>query len=280
MINIRDTFIYRENGVNYMIGTRGKNFGIKVGGFDVYTSRTLDGWSDPVAVFDSARYGLNEGANWAPELRKYRGRYYIFATFVKPDGLRGTYSLVSDSPTGPFEPTGDPSLTPDGWECLDGTLYVEDGVPYLVFCHEHTQIVDGTICFVRLNDELSAAAGEPVTLFSASEPYYVDRKPEGEHYVTDGPFMYRFDDGLLLMIWSTFLNGKYAVCQVRFTDGTIKGAFEHLDPVVNDDGGHGMLFDLDGRLILSVHSPNTSGQERPRFIPVRRVADALVPDES
>ena len=40
----------------------------------------------------------------------------------------------------------------------NGTLFVdENDVPYLVFCHEHVQILNGTICYIQLNEELSAA---------------------------------------------------------------------------------------------------------------------------
>jgi hypothetical protein len=39
---------------------------------------------------------------------------------------------------------------------LDGTLWVEDELPYMVFCHEWVQIKDGTVESVRLKDDLSA----------------------------------------------------------------------------------------------------------------------------
>ena len=90
---------------------------------------------------------MNHSVNWAPEVHKYKGEYYMFATFTKPNGLRGTYILKSDTPDGEFKPHSDGAVTPWEWECLDGTLYKEDGKVYCVFCHEHTQIFDGTICF-------------------------------------------------------------------------------------------------------------------------------------
>ena len=143
-INIRDPFVLLENGKYYMYGTRAASFGFGTAGFDVYVSDDLETWSDPIAVFDSATCGMNDGVNWAPEVHKYGDAYYMFATFTQKNGLRGTYILKADAPTGPFQPHSDGAVTPDGWECLDGTLYVENGVPYLVFCHEHTQILNGT----------------------------------------------------------------------------------------------------------------------------------------
>lgn len=265
-INIRDPFVLVEGDTYYLYGTRAKDFGRFVGGFDVYISKDLENWSDPVECFNSIEFGMNKEVNWAPEVHKYNGAYYMFATFS--DKLRGTYVLKSNSPTGPFKPHSNGPVTPAGWECLDGSLYVEDGVPYLVFCHEHTQIIDGAMCYVRLSDDLSRCIGEPVTIFRASDPVWVKHKIPLKHYITDGPFMYRTKDDVLLMIWSTFINNQYAECVVHFNDGTIKGSFEHLSPLIDDDGGHGMIFTANDKLYLSLHTPNQSGSERPSFIEI------------
>ena len=263
-INIRDPFVLFENGTYYLYGTRAASFGRYVNGFDVYVSDDLVNWSEPKECFRSGDYGLNRQVNWAPEVHKYNGSYYLFATFTHENGFKGTHALKADNPLGPFAPHSSGSLTPVEWESLDGTLLVEDGVPYLVFCHEHLQTIDGEMCYVQLSDDLSRAVGEPVKLFCASEPFYIEKKPEGEHYITDGPFMFKTKTGVLLMLWSTFIKGLYAECLVRFDDG-IKSAFEHLAPLVDNDGGHGMAFKAGDKLFLTYHSPNASGCEHPYF---------------
>lgn len=279
-INIRDPFVICENGRYYMYGTRAFNFGRYTGGFDVYESDDLVFWSRPQECFNSKQYDMNYMVNWAPEVHKYKGKYYMFATFTrKSNKLRGTYVLCSDSPTGPFAPHSEGVVTPEDWECLDGTLYINrEGKPYIVFCHEHTQIIDGTICYAPLSDDLKRLDGEVVTLFKASEPYWADEsKDENEHRITDGPFMYRTEKDELLMLWSTHLKGKYAQCIVRFVGGEIGTDFEHLPPLVDDDGGHGMLFrDKDNALTLTYHTPNTSGFEHPYFVRVRDEGDKIV----
>lgn len=274
-INIRDPFVLVDGDTYYMYGTRAKDFGQHTGGFDVYISKDLEDWSDPIECFNSYNAGLNTCVNWAPEVHKYNGSYYMLATFTMDNGRRGTHALKSDSPLGPFELISDGALTPHDWEALDGTLYIEDGVPYLVFCHEHIQIIDGTMCYVRLADDLSHTIGDPVTMFSASSPAWADKKPAGEHYITDGPFMYRTKDGTLLMIWSTFINHDYVECVTRYYDGTITGGFEHLDPLIVDDGGHGMIFSSGDKLYLTFHSPNQTDYERPRFIEIFDCGDHL-----
>ena len=273
-INIRDPFVLVHDGKYYMYGTRAANFGCKTAGFDVYVGTDLENWSEPIEVFDSEKNGMNTEVNWAPEVHKFNGRFYMLATFTKPDGLRGTYILVSDTPDGEFIPLSDNSITPDGWECLDGTLYQENGEVYCVFCHEHTQILNGTICYVKLSDDLSHAVSEPVELFDAGS--FLGREAtEQNHNVTDGPYMYRTSYGKLLMIWST-VNERYFQCIASSDNGSITGNWSHLEPLFTDDGGHGMLFkDMNGNLKLTLHCPNITDYERPVFFDIKETDVSL-----
>ncbi len=264
-INIRDPFVVYENGTYYLYGTRAKDLGCKVGGIDVYISGDMIDWSDPIECFNSEKYGLNREVNWAPEVYKYKEKYYMFATFTQDNGLRGTYSLCSDSPKGPFVPHSKGALTPTDWECLDGTLYIdESGVPYLVFCHEHTQIIDGTICYVRLNEALDALDGDVVTLFSASSYKPVDPQKNG-HYITDGPFMYRSKTNELFMLWSSYIKGVYAEFVIKFKNKKLGLEFEHMQPLLDSDGGHGMIFSDNKNTYLTYHTPNDNLLEHPEF---------------
>ena len=277
-INIRDPFVVYENKKYYLYGTRAKDFGSQTDGFDVYVSDDLENFSDPIECFSSGKYGLNRNVNWAPEVHKYNGKYYMFATFTHENGMKGTHSLCSESLLGPFLPNSKGSLTPDDWECLDGTLYVDqDGTPYLVFCHEHVQILDGTVCYMKLNEDLSAPAGEIVTLFAASSCEWVT-PIQRTHLVTDGPFMYRTKTGELLMIWSSFIKGKYAELVVKFKNGRFGLDFEHLKPLLDNDGGHGMIFSDGAKTYFTYHTPNKSGSEHPEFRSITDCGDMLVMD--
>lgn len=267
-INIRDPFVLVHDGKYYMYGTRAKNFGCKIGGFDVYVGTNLEEWSDPVQVFDSQKYGMNTEVNWAPEVHFVNGRFYLFATFTKPDGLRGTYILASDSPDGEFKPHSAGSITPDGWECLDGTFYEENGNLYCIFCHEHTQILNGTVCYVEISADLTHAVSDPVELFDG-ESFLKHKATEKEHNVTDGPFMYRTSEGKLLMVWSTVDKGTYLQCIAESDNGSVTGKWSHLAPLFTDNGGHGMLFrSLDGDLKLTLHCPNITNYEKPFFFDI------------
>jgi hypothetical protein len=91
---------------------------------------------------------------------------------------------------------------------LDGTLFVDAGTPYMVFCHEWVQTVDGTMNYIQLKDDLSDTVGEPQFMFHASEaPNAIQSPKKGK--VTDGCFLYRSEkSGRLYMIWSTFISDK------------------------------------------------------------------------
>lgn len=273
-INIRDPFILVENDIYYLYGTRAKDFGCGVGGFDVYTSTDLENWSDPVECFNSIEYNMNRKVNWAPEVHKYKDAYYMFATFTMENNNRGTYILKADNPLGPFAPHSNGAVTPKDWMSLDGTFYIsKDGKPYIVFCHEHCQITDGTICYAELTEDLTSIKGDIVTVFSASSPEWIEEKSDGEHYVTDGPFLYRTKTDELIMIWSTFIEHKYAECMVRFKNGEIGMDFEHLEPLIKNDGGHGMIFKKGEDLYLTYHTPNQTLYERPAFRKLFDVGD-------
>ena len=131
-IIIRDPFILacRQNGTYYMYGTTGSSIG-----FHCYESRDLENWTGPYPVFipDSSFWGTRDF--WAAEVHFYNDKYYMFASCKAEDRCRATHIFCADSPRGPFVPVSEKPATPEDWECLDGTLYVDEaGVPYLVFC--------------------------------------------------------------------------------------------------------------------------------------------------
>ena len=276
-INIRDPFVYVEDGVYYLYGTRAKTCWGPADGFDVYWGTDLENWEGPHEIFHNDGSFWADRNYWAPELHKYRGKYYIFASFKNETECRGTQILISDNPKGPFVPHSDGPVTPRDWECLDGTFYVsKDGTPYMVFCHEWVQIVDGTICAIPLTEDLKAAAGEPRVLFHASEAVGWTkgrenyRFPGKATYVTDGPFLHRCENGELLLLWSGFGEDGYAEAIARSDNGDITGNWTQDEtPLFEKDGGHGMIFRTpDGQLYLTLHSPNKTPEERPKFYPL------------
>lgn len=279
-IRIRDPFVYvdREQGTYYLYGT-GSPLGKR--GLDAYSSKDLEHWEGPFRVFQAPEGFWGEHSFWAPEMHRYRGKFYLFATFAQGENRRGTQICVGDSPRGPFTPLGPAAQTPAAWLSLDGTLFLDDAQnPWMVFCHEWLQVVNGEICAVRLSEDLSQPAGEPILLFRAKDtPLSATHTGTDKGgWITDGPFLYRHPCGALLMLWSTFgKDRKYLTLIARSASGKIEGPWSHdPEPLFKNDGGHGMIFrTLDNQLMLSIHSPNRRPEERALFLPLEETHDSL-----
>lgn len=293
-IYIRDPFILAENEIYYLYGTRGETAWGEADGFDVFKSRDLENWEGPFEVFHNNGDFWADKNYWAPEVYKYQGAYYMLATFCKDNYWRGVQILKSDSPMGPFSPHSNRPLTPQGQWCIDGTLYVSQcGTPYMVFQREtriikkdSLEIVDDEMCAVELSDDLKIAVGEPFVLFAGSEcPSWMKlieachvpsenrvlgdgRLINMKRLLVEGPFLYRTEDGRLIMTWASFSEKGYVAAVSESDSGELSGKWKHAEkPLFDGNGGHGMLFkDFDGNLYFTLHLPNSPpGLERPRI---------------
>ncbi len=279
-INIRDPFVLQYEGQYYMYGSRvrtpydGAPWGAQTG-FDVYISRDLENWSEPKSVFEIPESFWATKDAWAPEVHIYRGKFYMLASFYAENRTRATQAMVADSPEGPFKIFGEP-LTPTDWECLDGTLHVENDVPYLIFSHEWLQIGDGEIVMIRLKEDLSTTVGQPKVLFKASESGWAEEigSENQKGIVTDGPWLMKDGENLWLF-WSSFHKGCYAVGMAVSESGKLAGPWRHLDQqLFEKDGGHGMVFEsIDGKHYFTLHHPNCPGLERPCLFEINKKKD-------
>lgn len=273
-IRIRDPFILpiKEQGLYYMYGSTDLNTWSGPGtGFDVYSSSDLDDWEGPFEAFRPEPGFWADRNFWAPEVYAYKGQYYMFASFKSEDRCRGTQVLVSEHPLGPFRTLTDKPVTPEDWECLDGTLYVDpNNKPWMVFCHEWLQVQDGKMCAIPLTDDLRNRAGDPIVLFTASQAPWSAAGKDSSNYVTDGPYLYRTEKGELHMLWSSGSKTGYAIGIARSETGKIEGPWlQDEQPLFSEDGGHGMLFrTFGGQLMLSIHAPNKLTEERAVFFPM------------
>lgn len=275
---IRDPFVLPDNGTYYLYESKPWSGGK---GVFVRTSKDLAHWTERQPAM-SLPADTKCTAVWAPEVHKYNGAYWLFTTLTFPADAakpirpmreqgfsggalqpRGVWVFRSDRPTGPFKPVKNGSVTPADWMCLDGTLWVEDGIPWMVFCHEWCQTGNGRMMAAPMTKDLSSFTSEPVQLFKAADA------PDAGH-VTDGPFLYTQKGMGLRMIWSNFLKGSgYCVLQCQSASGKIVGPWIKQKTLYKRDGGHGMLFrTFDGQLLLSLHQPNKSPDERMKLFTV------------
>jgi beta-xylosidase len=287
-IPIRDPYILPvdEEKTYYLYAATREETKTKSGlpGVCAYKSTDLKTWQGPFHVFenpDGFWAGSSHGI-WAPEVHRYNGKFYLFATFTNPDDtienrgdgipvvLRGTQIMVADNPLGPFKPFDlKRPVTPENWSSLDGTLWVEEGKPYMVFCHEWVQINEGTFELVELKSDLSGLKGTPKTIFKVNDAPWVKRmdllgiKYRGHEipgFVSDGPFIHRLPSGKLICLTSSFGENQYSLSYALSESGKLAGPWEHpAEPLLTGGHGHGMLFtSFNGKLLLVCHFPNSS----------------------
>lgn len=257
-LKCRDPFIfYDEQTELYYLQVNGG------GKIVCYISEDLRWWRNHCVSFTPDKDFWGKADFWAPDMFFYRDKYYILATFSAPGKKRGTSFLVSDKPEGPYAPLVNGPITPSDQMCLDATLYIdENGDPWLIYCHEWVEAIDGEVCAAPLTEDLKALKEEPTLLFKASQATWVGNTTSGDitGKVTDAPFIFQGNDGKLMMIWSSFRadNGRYAV-GMAYSEGGVKGPWTQSSSPVVTGGGHAMLFDTkEGRMMISYHSPNTS----------------------
>ena len=290
-IRCSDPFIYADSGDStyYMYSTGGG------GRVMARASKDLTNWTEPFTVmsFSDKHWAGDKAASWASEVHHYNGKYYLFTTSHSDETIesipgrcdiphRATQIYVADSPRGPFKDFTGRAHTPDDWAALDGTLWVEDGIPYMIFCHEWLQTTDGPMELVQLPEDLGVPAGKPVTLFKASDAVWSGEMLElGEKtngldlggHVTDGPWLFRTQTGRLGMLWSTWGRQGYSIGAAYSASGSVKGPWIQEDePLYSDNGGHGMLFrTFDGDLKLCMHRVDERDEfpgRRPVFLDV------------
>ncbi|MGC4072205.1 MAG: glycoside hydrolase family 43 protein [Nibricoccus sp.] len=286
-VRMRDACVLTdEASQQYIIIASARGAGVRA-----YTSKDLKTWEGPQLIFQAGPkfWGdIDVTSVWAPEMHFYRGKYYLFLTFDTkhefpeqwrdwlPRVTRGSQVLVSDSPFGPFKSFAAHSTLPPDMMTLDGTLWVEDGVPYMVFCHEWVQIKDGTVEYVKLKDDLSATDGEPKRLFHGSNAAWSKKSDLYGCHVTDGPSLYRSKSGKLFMLWSSGGEGGYTTGIAISDSGKLAGPWrQQAEPVFSADGGHPFLFKrFDGQLMMTLHAPNKD-TERARLFEMEDTGETL-----
>ncbi len=285
-ICIRDPYVLLHEGTYYLYGTRSETCWGPAEGFDCYTSVDLENWEGPFEIFHRPEGFFADRSYWAPECVYHAGTFHLFATLGGEGRKKGVYLLTAPSPLGPFVPAGEEPLTPAEWTCIDGSLYWEDGTPYLLFSHSFEDEPRGDMCAVRLSPDLRRAESGPMRLFSAADAPWASPVPfakaefgmEGDVYFTDGPCACPLADGSLGVLWASWSPRAYAVGLAVSPSGRLAGPWEHREaPVFPENGGHGMLFESrEGELLYTLHYPNDKGLERPIFTRLREEGGTIV----
>lgn len=265
-IHIRDPFVFPDEGKYYLLGTTGDDPWGKASDLTLYVSSDLENFERKCRMVTDG--SLDEYTNiWAPELHKYKGRYYLIVSVYKEGLGRGSMIFSSDAPDGNFTMLTGKYVTPKGWGCLDATLFVYRKIPYLCFSNEWTTPVtndgDGSLFIAELKDDLSEICGEPKKIISAkSSGIAVETCDSGQRgYVAEGPWLYE-ENGRIVLLWSTLSKTGYTVVKSVSENG-VYGEYKFDKILFDKDGGHCMRFlDGNGNPRIVLHQPNVTPNER------------------
>ena len=79
------------------------------------------------------------------------------------------------------------------------------------------------------------------------------------------------------MLWSSCGNTGYAMGVARSETGDVTGPWQQAaEPLWAKDGGHGMIFRaFDGRLFLTLHTPNKTPHERAIILEIEETDECI-----
>ena len=293
-IMMSDPFVFPDEKTKtyYLTGTGGR----------LYKSTDLKMWTGPYKIIDLTGTWMDGHFVAAAEIHQFGDKYILAGTWNDHDNLieniprrynvptNQTQLLVSENIEGPYTPLVkeyDFCLGPRDWDIIDGTLYTENDTTYLVFVHEWTQLIDGTMDYFPLSKDLTHRTAEPTTIFRATEASWAKemnsigeatfgRKLPG--WVTDGPQLFRTQTGKLGMLWSTWGVNRYLQGICYSESGTIKGPWiQEPEPFKDDNSGHGMLFTtFEGKRLFIIHHAEEKGPRKPQLYEVDDSGDKLV----
>ena len=258
-----DPFIHLENGTYYLYFSSGDTVGLTV-----YTSTDLKEWLPDQGRDKFGRAyvngnGFGKNRFWAPEMHKYKGKYYLFHSAEEKVTVD-----VGDSPLGPFR---NPEKKPFFQEGnIDNSFFLDDdGTPYMLYAHFYA---GNEVWICELEKDLLHAKPETQRkLIRAEEDWEMNRADPrfSKWSIAEGPCLVK-KDGLYWLTYSSHhvIDDNYNVCLATATN--VKGPYvkQGKGPILAPRGkyqctGHHSLFkDKFGNWKIVFHSRDPGGGPR------------------
>ncbi len=285
-IRMGDPFMMLHEGAYYLYGTT-RYFGC-------WRSEDFTDWRYAGPAYQTGQNKWATGSFWAPEVHHYHGKFYLIYSAKGPDPRVSESSnagpksymwiclAVSDKPQGPFVDFKTPLFTDDE-SCIDGHLFLDDGVPYIYFTRvgatgnpfasPPTGYMYGKTYGARLSADLTQLQGEPVLCVQAEQAW---EQPESMFSrCNEGPFVFK-RGGRYFMTYSAYHYAKpeygigYATASSPLGPWS-KGpknplVTRQLNIGISGPGHNSITSSPDGRELLIVYhthaDPNKPGADR------------------
>jgi Beta-xylosidase len=226
--NIADPSVAKFDGVYYLYGTTDIDKGLsQMGPPVVWKSTDFVNWSFKGTLMSGIdwdkphKYTDEKGEErtgyfryWAPGAPVKKGNlYYLFPTIVKPDGWNGTYTMISESPEGPFRfQNGDGVFYKNTDPNIKETLPLVDDIDGEVFADENGK----TYFYWRrrfaseIKNDYSELIGERISILTSKGGY------------SEGPTMFKAN-GFYYYIYTLRANQNYCNAYMMSSESPVSG---------------------------------------------------------
>lgn len=266
---LADPFIFYESGFYYLFATGRADDGRFI---PVYRSPDLVKWEFVRGAVDRGKEtDWNYKNFWAPELRKFNNKYYLYYTASPGNTPQNTGNRVglaiSDRIEGPYKNKG--IVVPHA--SIDGHIFEENGNLYIFYTIEHGNH-DGLTAGQIYADKMlspSKVEGRPVPILV-------------HHRWQEGPFiLYRNRKYFLTYSCGAWTNETYHL-RYAVSDNLLGPYTEHSDTLLKSNalvkgpGHHALFSDLKGRDWIVYHGWDTAFTARYPRIDRLFVSDKLL----
>lgn len=185
-ITLADPYVFLDNGVYYAFGTTSSD------GFLCWSSTDLVNWTSEGYAFQETPTSWGDNTYWAPEVKKYKDKYYMSYSCKGKSGANDGKMLLclaeSDSPDGPYTDLYAPWFD-DGYQCIDSDIFIDsDSSVYLYF----DVIIDGGGIYMRkLSEDDLSIEGDTIMCIKASQPWELQNM---YMQTNEGSFVFRYQD--------------------------------------------------------------------------------------
>jgi beta-xylosidase len=208
---VADPCVLKVGSKYYLYGTSVANIGFKV-----WESNNLVNWEEKGFSFSKFEEGneWGQGDFWAPEVIKYKNKYYMIYSARASDGHLKIALAESLSPIGPFLNTKAP-LFDDGFSNIDGHIFVDsDGTPYLFYVRDCSEnIINGNhisqIYVQKMSEDLLTLEGKPILVVEPSQDWEGLKE---DWQWNEGPFVIK-ENGTYYLLYSAnyFASPEYSI---------------------------------------------------------------------
>lgn len=202
---IGDPFVLTHEGTYYMYCTSS----VKEG-FYVWTSKDLVNWEKQGLVLSNKTPGiLGVDRFWAPEVVKYKGKFYMTYSAGDTDKVLKLCLAVSDNPLGPFKNYQSPWYQ-HKLSHIDATIFFDGAKAYTYFVRDcSTSILKdrhtSQIFVAQLSNDLKTFITEPKLVITPDQDWEDINK---KNLWNEGPTVFKFNDKYYMTYSANGFNTK------------------------------------------------------------------------